>query len=103
MIIPHFLVVHFLADRGGPDRSAYIVWPFPEFEDRDERIIASMEAKATNTVVYNFTQFSTFPPMREFAPLLYGYLVENFQMIRVISSPSSSTTGFSTLILAIFS
>jgi hypothetical protein len=84
-VLPYFPIVHFLADRVGPDRSAYIVWPFAEFEDRDQRIIDSIERHGTDTVVYNFTQFLTFPAMREFAPDLYAHLVDNFEMTRVFS------------------
>ena len=68
-------IAHFQADRVGPHPSAYIVWPFAEFEDRDQRIIGAMERAGTRTVVYNFTQFRTFPRMREFAPELFDYLV----------------------------
>jgi hypothetical protein len=84
-VVPYFPIVHFLADRVGPDRSAYIVWPFAEFADRDQRIIDSIEAQGTDTAIYNFTQFSTFPPMHEFAPDLFEHLVRNFEMVRVFS------------------
>ncbi len=88
-VVPYFPIVHFLADRPGPDRSAYIVWPFPEFEDRDRRIIDSMERKGTRVGVYNFTQFSTFPRMDEYAPELFGYLVDHFEIVRVFSYDAS--------------
>ncbi len=88
-VMPYFPIVHFLADRAGPHRSAYIVWPFAEFEDRDRRIIDAMEAAGTRTVVYNFTQFSTFPRMREFAPELFGYLVDHFETTRVFTYDKS--------------
>ena len=82
-VMPYFPLAHFLADRVGPHPSAYIVWPFAEFEDRDRRIIDAMEEAGTRTVVYNFTQFRTFPRMREFAPELFAYLVDHFEMVRV--------------------
>jgi hypothetical protein len=88
-VLPYFPIAHFLADRVGPHPSAYIVWPFAEFEDRDERIIAAMEATGTRTVVYNFTQFRTFPRMREFAPRLFEYLVDRFETVRVFSYDKS--------------
>ena len=34
----------FLADRDGPHAASYIVWPFPAYPDRDQRIIDAMEA-----------------------------------------------------------
>ena len=88
-VLPYFPIAHFLADRVGPDRSAYIVWPFPEFADRDRRIIRSMESKGTDVVVYNFTQFRTFPRMREFAPALFGHLVDHFETERVFTYDKS--------------
>jgi hypothetical protein len=88
-VMPYFPIVHFLADRVGPHRSAYIVWPFAEFEDRDQRIIRAIESAGTDTVVYNFTQFRTFPRMREFAPELFGHLVDHFETVRVFTYDKS--------------
>lgn len=88
-VMPYFPIVHFLADRPGPHRSAYIVWPFPEFPDRDQRIIDALDRQQTRLAVYNFTQFSTFPRMDEFAPALFGYLVDRFEIVRVFSYDKS--------------
>jgi hypothetical protein len=88
-VMPYFPMVHFLADRPGPHRSGYIVWPFAEFEDRDRRIIDAIESAGTRIGVYNFTQFRTFPRMREFAPELYGHLVDHFEIVRVFTYDKS--------------
>ena len=84
-VIPYFPIVQFLMDRLGPHRSAYIVWPFPEFDDRDQRIIGAIEADETDVVIYNFTQFVNFPLMSEFAPELFGYVVDHYAMDEVFS------------------
>ncbi|MDP6979194.1 MAG: hypothetical protein QF570_11420 [Myxococcota bacterium] len=84
-VIPYFPIVQFLMDRLGPHRSAYIVWPFPEFDDRDARIVRAMEADATDVVIYNFTQFVNFPLMSEFAPELFAYVVDHYEMDQVFS------------------
>ena len=84
-VIPYFPMVQFLMDRLGPHRSSYIVWPFPEFEDRDERIIQAMDEKQVGLVIYNFTQFVNFPLMSEFAPKLFAYVVDNYRMSEVFS------------------
>ncbi len=84
-VIPYFPIVQFLMDRLGPHRSAYIVWPFPEFDDRDARIVRAMEADATDVVIYNFTQFVNFPLMSEFAPELFAYVVDHYEMDEVFS------------------
>jgi hypothetical protein len=83
-VLPYFPIVNFLADRPGPHRSSYILWPFPEIPDRDQSVIAAMEARRTNLVIYHFTQFS-FPPVWEYAPELFDYLVDEFEIDRVFS------------------
>jgi len=81
-VFPYFPLLHFLADRRGPHRAGYIVWPFPEIPDRDRAIVDAMEAQQTPLVVYHFTQFLTLPRMEVYAPELYAYLVEHFDSFR---------------------
>jgi hypothetical protein len=83
--MPYYPIVHFLAERPAPHRSTYIVWPFPELPDRDRQIVAAMQAQPTRLVVYNFTQFAVFPVMEEYAPDLFEFLVENYELERVFS------------------
>jgi len=83
--MPYFSVAQFLAERRGPHAASYIVWPFPEYPDRDERVIDAMEATKTPLVLYNFTQFLAFPPVSEYAPALYDYLVDHYAVDRVFS------------------
>jgi hypothetical protein len=84
-VLPYFSIAHFLADRHGPHAASYIVWPFPEYPDRDQRIVDAMEAKSTDTVIYTHTHFPTFPAVAEYAPVLFDYLVENFQTDRTFA------------------
>jgi len=90
-VLPYFSIAHFLADRHGPHGASYIIWPFAEYPDRDQRIIDAMDATGTDLVIYNFTQFPNFPPVSEYAATLYDYLVENFESDR---SFSDSAFGF---------
>jgi hypothetical protein len=83
--MPYFPLAQFLADRDGPHAASYIVWPFPEYPDRDQRIIDAMEETNTSLVIYNFTQFPNFPPVREYAPDLFDYLVDHFETDRVFN------------------
>jgi hypothetical protein len=83
--MPYFPLVLFLADRDGPHAASYIVWPFPEYPDRDQRIIDAMEETKTSLVIYNFTQFPNFPPVSEYAPALFDYLVDHFEIDRVFN------------------
>jgi len=84
-VLPYFPILQFLADRRGPDRSSYIIWPFPEFPDRDRRVIDAMEATNTKLVVYSFNEFQVFEGVDAYAADLFAYLVENFRMDRVFS------------------
>lgn len=84
-VMPYFPAIQFLAERRGPHRSSYIIWPFPEFPDRDEQIIASMEAQGTDVLVYHFNYFLDFPPVSEYAPELFAYLVDHFRIERIFS------------------
>jgi hypothetical protein len=83
--MPYLPIALFLAERFAPHPASYIVWPFPEYPDRDQRIMDALEQQATPLVLYNFTQFPSLPPMPEYAPQLYGYLVEHYEMERVFS------------------
>lgn len=81
-VMPYFPAIHFLADRRGPHRSSYIIWPFSEFPDRDERIIEAMEATETDVVIYHFDYFVDFPRVATYAPVLFDYLVDHFEIER---------------------
>jgi hypothetical protein len=83
--MPYFPIVLFLADRDAPHAASYILWPFPEYPDREARIIAAMEASETPLVLYNFSQFPNFPPVPEYAPDLYRHLVDAFEVDRVFN------------------
>jgi hypothetical protein len=83
--LPYFPILNFLTERDGPHRSAYILWPFPEIDDRDAQVIEAMEATHTDVVVWHFTQFDSFPPVWEYAPELFDYLVDHFVIDRVFS------------------
>jgi hypothetical protein len=85
-VYPYFPLLHFLADRRGPHRSGYIVWPVPEIEDRDGALIDAMEAQHVRLVFYHFTQFLTLPPVESYAPKLYRYLVDHFESFASFSA-----------------
>jgi hypothetical protein len=85
-VMPYFPLLSFYAERRGPHRSSYIVWPFPETPDRDRRIIDAMEATGTRLVIYNFTQFTVFNLVSEYAPELYQYLVDEWEIEHVFTT-----------------
>ncbi|MEN8183230.1 MAG: glycosyltransferase family 39 protein [Myxococcota bacterium] len=82
-VLPYHPLVHFLAERRAPHGSSYIVWPFPEYPDRERRIIDAMEEQDTRVVIYAFTAFPSYPPPEEYAPELFAYLVEHFEIDRL--------------------
>jgi hypothetical protein len=83
--MPYLPIALFLADRFAPHPASYIVWPFPEYPDRDRRVADALEAQQTPLVLYNFTQFPNLPAMPEYAPELYAYLVDHYEMVHVFS------------------
>ena len=85
-VMPYFPILHFYADRLGPHRSSYIVWPFPELPDRDRQVIGAMEADRTRVLIYNFNQFAVFERAGSYAGQLFEYLVDHYQVSRVYSS-----------------
>jgi len=84
-IMPYFTILHFLADRQGPHAASYIVWPFPEYPDRDARVVEAMEAQDTALVLWSFTQFQGLPPASEYAAGIYDYLIQNFETDRIFN------------------
>jgi hypothetical protein len=84
-VLPYFPVLSFLADRRGPHRSSYVVWPVPDHPDRDRQIIAAMEAERTPAVLYSVTQWPQFPRFEQYAKPIVDYLVERFETERVFS------------------
>jgi len=86
-VLPYYPLVSFLANRRAPHRSIYTFWPIEYIPRRERKIIDAMEAVETRFLIYHFTQFVQFPRMEEYAPELFAYLVENYEMDRVISDP----------------
>ncbi len=84
-VFPYAPLLHFLAERPGPHRTSYILWPFAELADRDRQVIDAMERHGTRLVVMDFIDIQDFPPLRQYAPELFSYLVENFTLDRVFS------------------
>jgi hypothetical protein len=86
-VLPYFPLVSFLADRRAPHRATYTLWPIEYIPNRQQQIIAAIEASDTRHMIYHFTQFAQFPRMGEFAPELFSYLVDAWRIDRVMSDP----------------
>jgi hypothetical protein len=84
-VLPYFPILHFLAERRGPHRSSYIVWPFPELPDRDRRVIGAMDETDTQLLIYLFNEFVVFDRMESFASELFAHLVDHFETVRVFN------------------
>ena len=65
------------------------------FEELTEGLVIEHRIRRTVTetdlVIYTFSQFPNFPPVSQYAPVLYDYLVEHFQTDRTFSD---SALGF---------
>lgn len=84
-VLPYFPILPFLADRRGPHRASYIIWPVPDIAHRDRVVAQAMEDQQTRVVIYSFTQFLQLKMMDEYAPRLFRYLVDHFEIARVFS------------------
>ena len=84
-VLPYFPLISFLADRRGPHRSSYVVWPVRDHPDRDRQIIEAMEAAHTPVVIYSLTQWPQFPPFELYAAPVFDYLVDHFEIDRVFT------------------
>jgi hypothetical protein len=86
-VLPYYPLISFLADRRAPHRAIYTLWPIEYIPQREQQIIDAMEAVDTPFLIYHFTQFVQFPPMEEYAPELFAYLADTYEIDRVISDP----------------
>jgi hypothetical protein len=84
-VLPYLTLISFLADRPAPHPSAYVFWPIEYYPTRQKEVIESIEAEHVNYMIYHFTQFPQFPRMDEFAPELFKYLVDTFEIDQVFS------------------
>ena len=84
--LPYSPLFNFLSNRKGPHRTGYIIWPVPEFEDRDLRVADAIEESGAEWLIYDFGYFHDFPRVADYAPDLFRYLVENFEMEQVFTS-----------------
>jgi hypothetical protein len=84
-VLPYFPLVSFLADRRAPHRATYTLWPIEYIPDRERQIIAAIEASDSRHMIYHFTQFAQFPRMREYTPELFAYLVDEWEIDRVMT------------------
>jgi len=91
-VLPYFPLVSFLADRRAPHRATYTLWPIEYIPNRQQQIIDSIEASGTPNLIYHFTQFAQFPRMREYAPELFSYLVDSWQIDHIMSDPGWGMT-----------
>ncbi len=85
-VLPYFPLISFLAERRAPHRAIYTFWPIAYIADRERQIAEALEAPdAADVAVYHFTQALVFPRMQEFAPELFAYLVDHWEIERVFS------------------
>jgi len=86
-VLPYYPLISFLADRRAPHRSTYTFWPIEYVPGREQQVIDAMETARSDFFVYHFTQFAQFPRMEDFAPRLFAYLVDTYDIDEVISDP----------------
>jgi hypothetical protein len=62
-----------------------MMWPVPEIPNRDEEIIAALDAKQTNLVLHNLNRFWSLGTLDDYAPGVFKHLVENFEIERIFA------------------
>jgi hypothetical protein len=78
---PYHPFLNFLGDR--PALSRYLfLWPVEWNEERDNEIIAALEARPDSTVLYSLSQLIHLGSPRDFATVLYRYLTDNYVIDR---------------------
>jgi hypothetical protein len=87
-VLPYFPLISFLAGRDSPHPAIYTFWPIEYIEDREAKIARAIDESGTDLLLYHFTQFVQFPRMSEFAPQLFGHLVDHYEMDEVFSDES---------------
>ncbi len=76
---PYHPFLNFLAAR--PSISRYLfLWPIEWNENRDEEIIAALESKPETTVLYSPSQLLHLGPPQDFAPKLFAYLSNTYEI-----------------------
>jgi len=93
--LPYHPLLNFLSGRAGATRY-YLVWPIDRNARRDEDVIAELARRPDALVVYSPTEFPHFPRFRQYAAVLFGYLVDRFTVDRAFGGGPG---GFSFLLL----
>ena len=62
----------------------HVIWPVQD-PSRDDRIIADLEAKRVDRIIYSLSQYAHLGTFRTNAPRLYDYLVQNFTIDTVFA------------------
>ena len=92
LVVPCLPVLSFLSDR--PPLSRFIwLWPRDAYADRDQQIIADLEANPDASIVYTLMHTPFAPRPQVTVPVLFDYLAENYQMGAVHGSPDRLSCG----------
>ena len=92
LVVPCLPVLSFLSDR--PPLSRFIwLWPRDAYADRDQQIIADLEARPDTSIVYTLMHTPFAPRPQVTVPKLYDYLAENYRMAEVHGAPDRLSCG----------
>jgi hypothetical protein len=95
LALPYHPLVNFLAARPSPTRHT-VLWPADPPEERDAEVIARLAETPSSVVVYSLTQAPFLPRMPSFAPTLFTYLVDHYEVADVFGG---DPYGFGFLLL----
>jgi hypothetical protein len=79
MAVPCVSAATFLAGRPSLSRFPWL-WPRDAHFDRDQQVLASLDAAPEATLVYTLSHIPTIPRLQNHAPILFAGLAERYQM-----------------------
>jgi hypothetical protein len=88
-VFPYYPMLNFLADRRGPHRAGYILWPYPEIADRDLLVARALEQQNTPLVILHNRQIRQLGRAERYAPLLYAYLINRYTTFRLFDAENA--------------
>lgn len=84
--LPVYPVQPMLTFLAGRDAAGgfHVIWPVQD-PSRDDKIVADLERRQPSTIVYSLSQYAHLGAFQNNAARLFGYLVDNYAIARVLS------------------
>jgi hypothetical protein len=91
IVFPYIPLFNFLTGRA-PLTRYYVVWPAHVEPERDDEILAALEAHPQAPVVYSPSQFPNLPAFRDYAPRVFEHLVQHYEIAHLFGGEAGGLT-----------